>query len=90
MPLALVSSEADMVASILLAPINRKLEACNAMRKLRSAISVGLVYLTTGTPAAFAQFTPAFIQNASYWNDGKAEFDIYDAKIMRYGQPRQS
>ena len=26
----------------------------------------------------------------SYWNDGKAEFDIYDAQILRYGQPRQT
>ena len=60
------------------------------MRKLRPAISIALVWLTTSTPAAFAQFTPAFIQNASYWNDGKAEFDIYDAQIMRYGQPRQT
>lgn len=40
--------------------------------------------------AAPAQFTPALIQNASYWNDGKAEFNIYDARIMRYGQPRQT
>jgi len=39
---------------------------------------------------AFGQFTPAFVQNASYWNDGKAEFDIYDAQIMKYGQPRQT
>jgi hypothetical protein len=37
---------------------------------------------------AFAQFTPAFLQNNSYWNDGKAEFDIYDAQIARYGIPR--
>ncbi len=39
---------------------------------------------------AFGQFAPAFVQNASYWNDGKAEFDIYDAQIMRYGQARQT
>ena len=38
----------------------------------------------------FGQFAPEFVQNASYWNDGKAEFNIYDAKIVRYGQPRQS
>jgi hypothetical protein len=36
---------------------------------------------------AFAQFTPAFLQNNSYWNDGKAEFNIYDAQIARYGVP---
>ncbi|MDQ2824834.1 MAG: hypothetical protein M3R29_05250 [Verrucomicrobiota bacterium] len=39
--------------------------------------------------AAFAQFTPALLQNASYWGDGKAEFDFYDAQIMRGGHPRQ-
>src|SRR6202035_2611570 len=38
--------------------------------------------------SVFAQFTPAFLQNNSYWNDGKAEFNIYDAQIARYGIPR--
>src|SRR5207248_6331749 len=38
--------------------------------------------------SAFAQFTPALLQNNSYWGDGKAEFDIYDAQIVRDGQPR--
>jgi hypothetical protein len=36
-----------------------------------------------------AQFTPALLQNNSYWGDGKAEFNIYDAQIARYGVPRQ-
>lgn len=36
-----------------------------------------------------AQFTPGLLQNDSYWADGKAEFDFYDARIMRDGQPRQ-
>jgi hypothetical protein len=35
-----------------------------------------------------AQFTPAFLQNDSYWSDGKAEFNFYDAQIVREGQPR--
>ena len=39
---------------------------------------------------AFGQFTPDFVQNSNYWNDGKAEFNIYDARIVRYGQPRQT
>ena len=38
---------------------------------------------------ASAQFTPALLQNDSYWSDGKAEFDFYDAQIVREGQPRQ-
>lgn len=37
---------------------------------------------------AFAQFTPGLLQNNSYWGDGKAEFNIYDAQISRYGIPR--
>jgi hypothetical protein len=35
-----------------------------------------------------AQFTPALLQNESYWGDGKAEFDLYDAQIVREGQAR--
>ena len=38
--------------------------------------------------SGFAQFTPALIQNNSYWGDGKAEFNIYDAQIVREGAPR--
>ena len=34
-----------------------------------------------------AQFAPAFLQNESYWGDGKAEFNFYDAQIVREGQP---
>src|SRR5881394_1106212 len=34
---------------------------------------------------AFAQFTPALLQNNSYWGDGKAEYNIYDAQIVRDG-----
>jgi hypothetical protein len=34
-----------------------------------------------------AQFTPALLQNNSYWDDKKAEYNIYDAKIVRNGVP---
>ena len=34
---------------------------------------------------ASAQFTSTLIQNNSYWADGKAEFNIYAAEIMRDG-----
>jgi hypothetical protein len=50
----------------------------------RYAILVGLGLINS----AAAQFTPAFLQNASYWGDGKAEFDFYDAQIARDGQLR--
>src|SRR3989440_12807953 len=35
-----------------------------------------------------AQFTPSLLQNNGYWGDGKAEFNIYEAQIARYGIPR--
>lgn len=47
-----------------------------------------LFFLGASLTSAVAQFTPALLQNSSYWNDGKAEFDIYDAKIAREGAPR--
>lgn len=50
-----------------------------------SSILVAILLLSLR--ASFAQFTPSFLQNRSYWND-KAEFNIYDAQIIRYGQPR--
>jgi hypothetical protein len=49
-----------------------------------------LALLTSCLTNAHAQFSPAFIQNSSYWNDGKAEFDIYDAQLVRDGAPRQT
>lgn len=47
------------------------------------AILLGFVLVRS----AHAQFVPALLQNDSYWGDGKAEFDIYDAQVMRDGQP---
>lgn len=47
-----------------------------------------LLALLLFASSAFAQFTPALLQNGSYWGDGKAEFNIYDAQIARYGVPR--
>ncbi len=60
------------------------------MKKVRVSVFIAAFYLALGAPAALAQFNSAFIENASYWNDGKAEFDIYDGQIVRYGQPRQT
>lgn len=34
------------------------------------------------------QFSPAFLQNGSYWDDGKAEVDLFDAQVIRDGQLR--
>lgn len=49
-----------------------------------------LLFLSINLTSAKAQFVPGFVQNSSYWDDGKAEFDIYDAQLMREGQPRQT
>jgi hypothetical protein len=54
------------------------------MRKSCWLALLGVISLSR----ASAQFTPALLQNNSYWGDGKAEFNIYDAQIARYGVPR--
>ena len=41
-------------------------------------------------PLARAQFGSRWLQDEKYWGDGKAEFNIYDAQEVRYGQPRAS
>ena len=48
-----------------------------------------LIFALLTTAAAHAQFSPALLQNDSYWGDGKAEFNIYGAQIARYGTPRE-
>ena len=53
---------------------------------MRRVVFLGL--LLVSLTAAHAQFSPQFVQNSSYWNDGKAEFDIYDAQILREGALR--
>lgn len=47
-----------------------------------------LLWLLLTASTASAQFTPALLQNDSYWGDGKAEFNIYDAQVVRDGAPR--
>ena len=56
------------------------------MQRILLSAVVCVVFLR----AASAQFSPSFLQNNSYWGDGKAEFNIYDAQIVRDGQPRPS
>jgi hypothetical protein len=50
-----------------------------------------LLAITSIAPLAetHAQFTSGILANDSYWSDGKAEFDIYDAQLIRNGQPRR-
>lgn len=37
---------------------------------------------------ARAQFGTRWLQDEKYWGDGKAEFNLYDAQQVRYGQAR--
>ena len=54
------------------------------MVRLQIVVAIALMF----GDGASAQFSPALLQNNSYWGDGKAEFNIYDAQIARYGIPR--
>jgi len=60
--------------------------AAGAIIKTMFRMALTCLFLIAST--AFAQFSPALLQNNSYWGDGKAEFNIYDAQIARYGIPR--
>ena len=47
-----------------------------------------ILFLFASLNSALAQFSPALLQNDSYWGDGKAEVGLYDAQLLRAGQPR--
>lgn len=57
------------------------------MATLRKLLYFGICLTVTAN--AEAQFTSGLLTNESYWSDGKAEFDYYDAQLMRGGQSRQ-
>ncbi len=57
---------------------------------MRKSLLALVALAIAGTLPASGQFAPGFVANSSYWNDGKAEFNIYDARIVRDGQPRQT
>lgn len=40
--------------------------------------------------SAQAQWSTTWLQDEAYWGDGKAEFNVYEAREVRYGQPRRS
>jgi hypothetical protein len=54
----------------------------------RPLFSSAIILVTLATSRLSAQFSPALLQNDSYWGDGKAEYNIYGAQIVRYGMPR--
>jgi hypothetical protein len=71
---------------------NAQLQKPRHVRRMSYFRSMFRLLLFVGLFAAgnaAAQFTPALLQNNSYWGDGKAEFNIYDAQIAREGAPRQ-
>lgn len=45
-----------------------------------------LALLVLFANSAQAQSSPALLQNASYWSDGRSEVDFYDADLVRNGQ----
>ena len=51
---------------------------------------LSVMAILCGAFAAQGQFSTAWIQNESYWGDGKAEFNIYEADEVRYDQPRRT
>lgn len=71
----------DVQSVVLSGPSNRE------MTKRCSVLFTLIILVLVNT--APAQFIAALLQNDSYWGDGKAEFDFYDAHIMREGQARQ-
>lgn len=56
------------------------------MKSLQPSRWLAVLALTGSS--ALAQFTPAMIQNNSYWGDGKAEYNIYAAELVREGAAR--
>jgi hypothetical protein len=63
------------------------LDVARMMLRLLIALPI---CLTGFVVPAHSQFTNALIQNHNYWGDGKAEFSIYGAQIVRYGEPREA
>ncbi|MES2572957.1 MAG: hypothetical protein V4710_23235 [Verrucomicrobiota bacterium] len=47
-------------------------------------------FWTMSALGAHAQFSEKWLQDETYWGDGKAEFNVYEAQAVRYGQPRPS
>jgi hypothetical protein len=53
----------------------------------RFCAGLAALILWIGQPARGAGFSDEWLQDA-YWKDGKAEFNFYEARIVRYGQLR--
>ena len=56
---------------------------------MKLCLCVGILVLALGLSAQ-AQWSTKWLQDEAYWGDGKAEFNVYEAQEIRYGQPRRS
>ena len=64
-------------------------QRCTFKSPMKAPIALCFALLASaGIQPVRAQFSPAFLRNDSYWGDGKAEVDLYDAQVMRDGQLR--
>jgi hypothetical protein len=52
----------------------------------RAAVLCLTAAILVSASSGRAQFVPAFLQNASYWRDGKSEVDFYNVDFLRDGQ----
>lgn len=57
--------------------------------KVKRASLLTVLALAIAAPTSRAQFTTDLLRNSSYWGDGKAEVNLYDAQLARAGQPRK-
>lgn len=65
-------------------------ETLSRIQRVAALFSPALLFFSLAQPSPLsAQFTSQFLSNDSYWNDGKAEFDFYDAEVIRNGQSRK-
>jgi len=56
---------------------------------MKRVILFGAVFLA-GFAVGRAQFGAGWLRDEKYWGDGKAEFNLYDAQQVRYGEARPS
>lgn len=56
---------------------------------MKRSLCTALLALTLSL-SAHAQWGTKWLQDDAYWGDGKSEFNVYEAREMRYGQPRPS
>lgn len=56
---------------------------------MKLCLWMGLLAQVLGL-SAHAQWSTKWLQDEAYWGDGKAEFNVYEAREIRYGQPRRS